>query len=108
MNLSKTGAQMKADTNWHMDHPKAGDRFHEGYSWWLHVVAVGAEIVVEEYTPPCTVPNDRVVRRFPDLAAFRHAYAYTSIPGYPLLYCDNKAPLSHWDLAGAPEEGAHD
>jgi hypothetical protein len=93
MNLEET----KQATVDHFDNPIVGDRFHEMYSFWVHVVLITAEkVIVEEYCPPCSVPKDAKVRIFNSRDEFRAAYSYTSIQGSFLYYCDNKAPVDHW------------
>lgn len=78
--------EMKAATAEHMAHPRIGDRFHEMYSYWVHVVAVEPQIVVECYSPPVQQPKKRT---FATVEDFKRAYAYGSIPGYTVQYCDN-------------------
>jgi hypothetical protein len=97
MNLEET----KIRTAYHFDHPQVGDRFHEMYSFWVHVVLVTPDrIVVEEYCPPCAIPTDAKVRIFNSHNEFRAAYGYMTQPGPWVYYCDSTAPVDHW--TGAP------
>jgi hypothetical protein len=93
--------EMKLLTDYHFQHPQAGDRFQEMYSFWVHVVLVTTEqVIVEEYCPPCSVPKDAKLRVFESHDAFREAYGYTSKHGAWVYYCDNKAPIDHWKPQG--------
>lgn len=88
---------MSDETSLHMENPQFGDRFHEMYSFWVHVIKRdGDKISVREYHPPCAVPVDGKRRDFESIEAFKTAYAY-STPGlgYTVLYSDNKA--SDWE-----------
>lgn len=84
---------LQAETAPHMAAPQPGDRFTEMYAFWMHVVAVGDGVQVEEYIPPCRVPDDAKPRTFATLAEFRAAYAYDHDPakGYWINYVDNIA-----------------
>lgn len=89
--------EIKAATAKHFDNPQVGDRFHEMYSFWVHVVLVTRNrVIVEEYSPPCSIPRDAKVRVFGSHDEFREAYGYKTQPGSWVYYCDDKAPIGHW------------
>jgi len=77
--------------------PSPGMRFTEMYAFWVHVVEVRDDgvVVVEEYNPPCTVPDDARRILFRNADHFRKRYAYDSIPGYWVTYVGDDAPVAH-------------
>lgn len=78
------------------ENPKVGTRFTEMYSFWVHVVHVGEDLVaVEEYVAPCEVPKDAKLR-YLTREKFRTAYAYEgSTDGWWVSYIDESAPYEH-------------
>ncbi len=97
------GTLKEADeaTAGHMKHPLPGDRFHEMYSFWMHVIGRrGPAVAVREYIGP----DKTQVRVFLNNADFQKAYSYGSIPGFWIMYRDRILPgddgfelFSAWD-----------
>jgi hypothetical protein len=91
----------------HMIDPQPGDRFSEQCCFFVHVIGrEGDRVIVERYTTPSTVPDDgkRVV--YESVEEFKRAYSYQSIPGYWVIYYDNKAPFEHYKPVEEPEGAA--
>ncbi len=66
----------------HFKHPQVGDRFHEMYSFWIHVTALaGDTITVEEYADS-EPPKQRIFATWED---WRKAYTYESMPETPYI-----------------------
>lgn len=88
---------MVQETEQHFSDPQIGDRFHEMYSFWVHVVGrSGERIAVREYSPPCEVPQDGKLRLFDSIEQFKAAYGYRSeTDGYWVMYCNNRA--TEWE-----------
>lgn len=104
--------------------PQPGDRFHEMYSWWVVVVAVGPDgVKVMRGIGPTNValgqfPDGELVQPFADRAGvcwyataddFRAAYGYRSgHPGYTVMLADRgKVDVTGWldrakELPAAP------
>lgn len=96
---------MKAATAEHMEHPRVGDRFHEMYSFWVHVVAVEPRIEIECYTATPKPPEKRTYATVDD---FKRAWSYGSIPGYTVQYCDNLLETALAAVPAATGAGAVD
>ncbi len=76
--------------------PAVGDRFHEMYSFWVYVMAREGDVVTTiEASPPCTFPEDGKVR-VQTLDEFRKRFAYGSIPGYWVRFCDSGNDVEGW------------
>jgi hypothetical protein len=79
-----------------LPHPMVGDRFTYHGTFWVHVVALlGPYIVVEEYEPPCALPDDARVRVFKNAQHFRETYQVPGHENFWIRYHDNDAPLRH-------------
>ncbi len=74
----------------HLANPQAGDRFTEHFSFWMYVLGVDTfgRVLVEEYRPPCTAPEDGTLRIFKSREDFSKAYAYKTHPGWSVSYVD--------------------
>jgi hypothetical protein len=79
-----------------MKYPQVGDRFTEMCSFWLYVVAVeGDSVTTMEATGPCEFPKDGKVKK-QNAEEFRRRFAYGSIPGYWVTYCDGGNDVEGW------------
>lgn len=77
--------------------PQVGDRFHEWFSFWMHVVHVDGEYVaVVEAFPPCAVPAEGKLRHFANRAEFLKAYTYNAIEGSPLTLVERGSNVEGW------------
>lgn len=85
--------------------PKPGMRFTEMFAFWVHVVEVRDDgtVVVEEYSPPCKVPDDARRIRFRCVGHFREKYAYQTRPGYWVTFVGDGAPLDHVEALSGDE-----
>ena len=87
---------LELETYIHMKDPQPGDRFHEMYSYYVHVVERnGDKVTIEEYFPPANIPTDAKIKTM-TVKEFDQYYAYKSIPGYSIKYIDNDAPIEHY------------
>lgn len=74
--------------------PKPGMRFHEMYSSWVYVLArpLGM-VVVRTFSGHPANPVKETIKyeTYATAEQFREHYAYSSIPGYSVDYCDDLA-----------------
>ena len=76
--------------------PRAGDRFHEMYAFWIYVVHVeGDTVVTMEASPPCEFPKDgNVVVQTRE--EFKLRLSYGVIPGYWVRLADRGNNVAGW------------
>lgn len=83
MSVRDAALKRNALTSEHFENPQPGDRFHEHYSAWVHVLVRLEGLVVWHLAT-----GDEV--RVTSVSAFAKHFAYGSIPGYSMTYRDNK------------------
>jgi len=67
--------------------------FHEMFSFWILIEELPADGRVVTFHSGAYLPELRtyewIPQEYPSAAAFRHAQAYKSIPGYTVMYGGN-------------------
>ena len=88
--------EMLVATEAAMSDPKAGDRFHEMYSFWVYVLRVmdGTVMFMEASGHPSDLTPAGLTHA--TIAEFSGRYAYRSIPGHSVLLCDRGNDMSRW------------
>ena len=81
--------------------PQPGDRFSEMMAFYVYVVGRKGDLVATlEGNPPCTFPDDGVLR-WQSLDEFRRRFSYGSIEGYWIRFMDRGNNVDGWiDGAG--------
>ena len=74
-----------------MANPQQWDRFSEMLSFWVVVEAVDDDggIAVREWSGHGSLWQQGTPKYFESIDMFQKNYAYGSIPGYWITYCDN-------------------
>lgn len=81
-----------------LENPEVGMKFHEGLSYWVHIVSVSKErgVVVEIYVGTDKRHGDCIVNHFSNAEEFVDHYTYSVRPHVPwVFYLGKAASIKH-------------